>query len=79
MQIVYKNVFRKVKTISSLAILSFVFLLPKTFKLFVFLIFDFERSWPRLFQRRFECTKLDIYVFISKIYCSNIRMTFYIF
>jgi hypothetical protein len=51
MQIVYKNVFRKVKTISSLAILSFVFLLPKTFKLFVFLIFDFERSNRKIVER----------------------------
>jgi len=43
----------------------FVFLLPKTFKLFGFQIFWLERTWWRLFQKRVLRTKFDIYVFIT--------------
>jgi hypothetical protein len=29
-----------------------------------FPIFDFERTWWRLFYKRVVCTKFDIYIFI---------------
>ena len=29
--------------------------------------FDFDRTWRSLLQKHIVCTKLDIYVFISKI------------
>jgi len=42
-----------------------VFLLPKTFKLFGFPYFDYERTWWRLFQDRVVRTKFDVNVFIT--------------
>jgi hypothetical protein len=37
--------------------ISFVFWLPKTFELFSFQYFNFERTWWKLFRKRAERTK----------------------
>ena len=42
----------------------FVFLLSKTFKLWLSKSFDFERTWSRLFQKHVVIINLYIYGFI---------------
>ena len=43
------------------------FISPKTLNYLAFQSFDFERTWWRLFQKRVERTRFDMYVFMSVI------------
>ena len=43
-----------------------VFLLPICLNYLTFQSVDFQRTWWRSFQKRVVCTKLDIYIIISK-------------
>ena len=46
---------------------SLVFWLPKTFELFSFQYFNFECTWWKLFRKRAERTKLDIFPLIQNL------------
>jgi hypothetical protein len=42
-------------------------LAPKDFKLYGFPIFDYERTWWKLFQKRVMRTQWDIYIIIKQV------------
>ena len=50
-----------------------VLLHGKTFKLFCFPSFDFERAWWRLIQKLVECTKFDIFVLANSFQMCLVR------